>query len=47
MRVLSVNDVGFSQKAGSLYMRYHQQKEQLAKLRQTATLQIFGIGGIP
>ena len=32
MRVLSVNDVGFDAKAGSLYMIYQQQKERLAGL---------------
>ena len=30
MRVLSVNDLGFEHKGGSLFMAYLQQKEQLA-----------------
>ena len=33
MRVLSVSDVGFDAKAGSLYMTYQQQKERLAGAR--------------
>ena len=30
MRVLSVDDLGFDEKGGSLYLSYQQQKEQLA-----------------
>ncbi|MBA3942925.1 MAG: hypothetical protein H0X37_00010 [Herpetosiphonaceae bacterium] len=47
MRVLSINDVGFDQKAGSLYMRYQQQKEQLATLSPAGALSSFGITRIP
>ena len=47
MRVLNVNDLGFSQKGGSLFMIYHQQKEQLAGKSQGPPLAAFGIGGIP
>lgn len=47
LRVLSVDDVGFDQKAGHLYMAYQQQKEQLARKNQAAALSAFGIGGIP
>jgi hypothetical protein len=46
-RVLSVDDVGFSHKAGSLYMAYHQQKEQLATRSQAAALRALGIERIP
>lgn len=47
MRVLSVNDVGFDQKAGSLFMIYQQQKERLAGLAPNGTLANLGLGGIP
>ena len=46
MRVLSVNDVGFDAKAGSLYMIYQQQKEKLASLAPEATFADLGIKGI-
>lgn len=47
MRVLSVSDLGFNNKGGSLYMIYQQQKERLAALSSGATLQTFGVGAIP
>jgi hypothetical protein len=47
MRVLSVNDLGFNHKGGSLFMIYHQQKERLATMNQNATFATLGIGGIP
>jgi hypothetical protein len=47
MRVLSVDDLGFSQKGGSLYMIYQQQKEALAAMSQGGALSSLGIGGIP
>lgn len=47
MRVLSVNDLGFNHKGGSLFMLYHQQKERLATMNQRATFATLGIGGIP
>jgi hypothetical protein len=46
MRVLSVNDLGFNHKGGSLFMIYHQQKEHLATMNQRATFGALGIGGI-
>ena len=46
MRVLSVDDLGFNDKGGNLYMVYQQQKEQLAALAQGGTLRALGIGGI-
>jgi hypothetical protein len=46
MRVLSVNDVGFDAKAGSLYMIYQQQKEKLAGLAPNGSFANFGIKGI-
>jgi len=47
MRVLSVNDLGFNNKGGSLFMTYQQQKEQLAAKSQGPALAAFGIGGVP
>lgn len=47
MRVLSVNDVSFDQKAGSLYMIYQQQKERLASLSPGGSFASLGIRGIP
>lgn len=46
MRVLSVNDLGFSHKGGSLFMAYLQNKEQLATRLQGAPLSALGITGI-
>jgi len=45
--VLSVNDLGFDHKGGSLYMTYQQQKEQLAKKFKPGVLSTLGIGEIP
>ena len=47
LRVLSVDDLGFSHKGGSLFMAYLQQKERLAQKAASAGLSAFGIGGIP
>ncbi|MCC7373473.1 MAG: hypothetical protein IT581_02370 [Verrucomicrobiales bacterium] len=47
LRVLSVNDVGFSQRAGSLYMNYQQQKERLAARHQSPGLSPLGLSSIP
>lgn len=47
MRVLSVDDLGFKEKGGSLYLSYQKQKEQLAGKNQGAALAAFGLGGIP
>lgn len=46
MRVLSVNDLGFDHKGGSLYMAYQQKKEQLAKKFKQGTLSTLGVGEI-
>lgn len=46
MRVLSVDDLGFSHKGGSLFMSYLQNKEQLAKNAKGGTLGALGIAGI-
>ena len=47
MRVLSVDDLGFNEKGGSLYLSYQQQKEQLAGKSPGAALATLGLGGIP
>jgi hypothetical protein len=47
MRVLSVDDVGFTHKAGSLFMSYLQQKEALRNEHASATLGALGLTGIP
>lgn len=46
LRVLSIDDLGFQDKGGNLYMVYQQQKEQLASLAQGGSLSALGIGGI-
>ena len=47
MRGLSVDDLGFNHKGGSLFMRYLQQKEQFARSNAAGTFGALGIGGIP
>ena len=47
MRTLSIDDLSFTDKGGSLYMVYQQQKESLAKLYQAGTFAALGIQGIP
>lgn len=47
MRVLNVNDLGFDQKGGSLFMSYQQQKEALAAKNPNGALSNFGLGGLP
>lgn len=46
LRVLSVADLGFNHKGGSLFMSYLQVKEQLAAKAQGGSLATLGIGGI-
>jgi hypothetical protein len=47
LRVLTIDDLYFTDKGGSLYMAYQQQKEGLAKLFQGGTFGQLGIAGIP
>ena len=47
LRILTVDDLGFAHKGGSLFMNYLQNKEQLASKATTAALSAFGIGGLP
>jgi hypothetical protein len=47
MRVLSIDDLNFSDQGGRLYMVYQRQKEILAQLNQSGTLNALGIRAIP
>lgn len=47
LRVLSIDDLFFSDKGGSLYMAYQRQKESLAQLYQGGTLGALGLRGLP
>jgi hypothetical protein len=47
LRVLSVEDVGFSHKAGALFLGYLQRKELLSSKAPASGLDALGIGGIP
>lgn len=46
LRVLSVDDLGFSSKGGALFMAYLQGKEKLAGKVQPVSFATLGIGGI-
>lgn len=46
MRVLSVNDLGFSHRGSSLFMSYLQLKEQLALRSKSGTFSALGITGV-
>jgi hypothetical protein len=46
LRVMSIDDLGFSTKGGSLFMAYLQGKEQLANKVGAVGLATLGIGGI-
>ena len=47
LRVLTIDDAGFTHRAGSLFMTYLQQKERLAGTNPPAGLDALGIAGIP
>jgi len=47
MRTLTIDDLFFTDKGGSLYMVYQRQKEALARLYQAGTFSVLGIQGIP
>src|ERR1700732_1196397 len=42
MRVLSIDDLGFDEKGGNLFMVYQQQKERLSALSQSGTFRDLG-----
>jgi hypothetical protein len=46
MRVLSVDDLGFSHRGGNLFMTYLRNKEQLASRNKSGALSALGITGI-
>jgi hypothetical protein len=46
LRVLTTDDLGYSTKAGSIFMAYLQSKEQLAGKVPSVSFATFGIGGI-
>ena len=47
MRVLSVDDLGFRQRGGTLFMAYLQGKERLAARSRGGTLGTLGLTGLP
>ena len=47
MRVLTIDDLNFNDKSGSLYMAYQMNKERLATLNQSGSFSTLGIRGIP
>ncbi len=47
LRVLSVNDLPFSDKGASIFMAYLQNKERLSSLAPAGTFSALGIRGIP
>ena len=47
LRVLTVDDLGFSSKGGALFMTYLQGKEKLAARVQPVSFSTLGIAGIP
>ncbi len=47
MRVLTVDDLGFEHKGGSLFMNYLQSKEKLRDKKAASQLNTLGIGSIP
>lgn len=46
LRVLTVDDLGFASKGGSLFMAYLQNREQLAAKAQPASLSTLGVTGV-
>jgi hypothetical protein len=46
LRVMSIDDLGFTSKGGSLFMAYLQSKEQMAAKVQSVSFATLGIGGI-
>ena len=47
MRVLSIDDLGFSHRGGGIFMSYLQAKEQLARKAPSGALGTLGIGALP
>src|SRR6516164_3314250 len=47
LRVLSVDDLGFSHPGGGMFMTYLANKEQLASRATSAAISVLGLGGLP
>jgi len=47
MRVLSVDDLGFTHPGGHLFMSYLTNKEQLATKATSVAISVLGLGGLP
>jgi hypothetical protein len=47
LRILSVDDLGFSHPGGRMYMTYLSNKEQLASQATNAAITVLGLGGLP
>src|SRR5580693_6376613 len=47
LRVLNVDDLGFSHPGGQMFMTYLTNKQQLASQVPSAALSVLGIGGLP
>jgi hypothetical protein len=47
MRVLSIDDLGFSHPGGRMYMSYLTNKEQMASQATSVALSVLGLGGLP
>jgi hypothetical protein len=47
MRVLSVDDIGFSHPGGRIFMTYLTNKEQLASQAKSVAISVLGLGGLP
>jgi len=47
MRVLTIDDLGFSHPGGHLFMSYLTNKEQLATKATSAAISVLGLGGMP
>ena len=47
LRVLTVDDLGFDNKGGNIFMAYLRNKEQLAARYKAGTLAALGVTGLP
>lgn len=47
LRVLSVDDLGFSHPGGRMFMTYLGNKEQLATMAKSVAISVLGLGGLP
>jgi hypothetical protein len=47
LRVLNIDDLGFSHPGGRMFMSYLTNKEQLASKASTVAISVLGLGGLP